>query len=228
MTEKISHDQYKQLFGVTGDSKEERERQETALRHALDIRKFEIELYWKRAAYFWTFIGAALAAYGLVQRLDPPFSAFFSVVVASLGLVFSLAWYCVNRGSKFWQENWENHVDLLEDRVMGPLYKTVVSQSVTDATVPSNDLTYPRVLTAPADFSVSKINQIVSAFVFLLWIPILLFSLRGLLQSLWVALLSIVILILAAWACRSIWINGRTDPQKYDVQATKRQTMLVQ
>ena len=30
---------------------------------ALDVRKFEIELYWKRATYFWTFIAATLAEY---------------------------------------------------------------------------------------------------------------------------------------------------------------------
>ena len=29
----------------------------------LDIRKYEIELYWKRAAYFWTFIGATFGGY---------------------------------------------------------------------------------------------------------------------------------------------------------------------
>lgn len=29
-----------------------------ALENILDIRKFEIEMYWKRATYFWTFIGA--------------------------------------------------------------------------------------------------------------------------------------------------------------------------
>ena len=34
-----------------------------ALERALDIRKFEIDLYWKRAAYFWTFIAATLAGF---------------------------------------------------------------------------------------------------------------------------------------------------------------------
>ncbi|MGC9946768.1 MAG: hypothetical protein ABSF64_10410 [Bryobacteraceae bacterium] len=38
-----------------------------ALEHAMDIRKFEIDLYWKRATYFWTFIGASLAGYAAVQ-----------------------------------------------------------------------------------------------------------------------------------------------------------------
>jgi hypothetical protein len=60
-----------------------------ALELALDIRKFEIDLYWKRATYFWAFITAAFAGYGLVQKLDEPEKTFLSVVFACLGLVFS-------------------------------------------------------------------------------------------------------------------------------------------
>jgi hypothetical protein len=51
-----------------------------------------------------------------------------SLVVTGLGLVLSAAWYLANRGSKQWQENWENHVDLLEYEVKGPLYKTVLGR----------------------------------------------------------------------------------------------------
>lgn len=29
----------------------------------LDIRKFEIDLYWKRATYFWAFLAVTLAGY---------------------------------------------------------------------------------------------------------------------------------------------------------------------
>ena len=43
---------------------------ETALEHALDIRKFEIELYWKRAAYVWAFIAAARQLPGAVHGLS--------------------------------------------------------------------------------------------------------------------------------------------------------------
>jgi uncharacterized membrane protein (DUF485 family) len=80
--------------------------------------------------------------------------------VSSLGFVFSLGWYFVNRGSKAWQRNWEAHVDLLEDEVMGPLYKTGINRY----TYKFFDLTeaYP--------FSVSKINQILSLFVAATWL----------------------------------------------------------
>ena len=130
-----------------------------ALSHALDIRKFEIELYWKRATYFWTFIAAAFAGYAITYKTgdsEPKLLILFS----ALGLVFSFAWYLVNRGSKFWQSNWERHVDLLEDMTLGPLYKIVAV---------TKDNTASNFLTSPAQFSVSKVNQILSVFIIVVW-----------------------------------------------------------
>jgi len=133
-----------------------------ALREARANRQFEIELYWKRAAYFWTFIAAAFAGYFVLQKDVGYASSIY--VVTCLGFFFSLAWYIANRGSKFWQQNWEMHVDLLEDDIAGPLYKTVLRprdyrlRDLTDA--------YP--------FSVSKINQILSLFITLVWLVLIL------------------------------------------------------
>src|SRR5689334_14661011 len=39
-----------------------------ALKYAHDIRKFEIDLYWKRSAYFQTVIGIVLGALALTLR----------------------------------------------------------------------------------------------------------------------------------------------------------------
>lgn len=130
---------------------------EKALDIALDVRKFEIGLYWTRAAYFWTFIGISFAAYGteLDSKDKYPKKAEMLLVISCIGLVFSLAWYFVNRASKFWQENWEKHVDLLEDGVIGPLYKTVIRDKKINGWR----------LLGPYPFSVSKINQILSLFV---------------------------------------------------------------
>jgi hypothetical protein len=130
------------------------------LAYALDIRKFEIELYWKRATYFWAFIAAAFAGYGLTYKTSADYEPLLSVVFSSLGLVFSFAWYLVNRGSKFWQSNWEQHVDLLEDMTLGPLYKVV---AVSKESVDGNPMN------SPGQFSVSKVNQILSAFVVTTW-----------------------------------------------------------
>jgi hypothetical protein len=137
-----------------------------ALRQALDIRKFEIDLYWKRATYFWTFIGAVFAGYGAAQALSNENTReMLSVIASCLGVVFSFAWYCVNRGSKQWQENWEFHTDLLEDQVVGPLYKVVIQSR------PPNGLRerIVHIIVGAGDFSVTKINQIVSVFVTGIW-----------------------------------------------------------
>ena len=77
-------------------------------------------------------------------------------------MLFTWAWYLVNRGSKYWQENWENHVDMLEDAVIGPLYKTVLER-------PSEADFFERYFTGPLAMSVSKINQWVSCFTLCIW-----------------------------------------------------------
>jgi hypothetical protein len=166
--EPVSPEQYAELF-LTGEHSAPEAaptaRAAAALETALDIRKFEIELYWKRAAYFWAFIAAALIGYTstLKEGLDKTAAPVF---FANMGFAFSFAWLCINRGSKFWQGNWEKHVDLLEDNVQGPLYKVIAFEA-------------PRkfkILKA-FPFSVSKINQIISAYVAIFWFALVIKSL---------------------------------------------------
>ncbi|WP_409432777.1 hypothetical protein ACJ3XI_11305 [Litorimonas sp. RW-G-Af-16] len=76
-----------------------------------------------------------------------------------------MGWFLVNRGSKFWQENWENHVDNLEDDVIGPLYKVILSRPNPTGL----DEKTKHVLTGSSTISVSKVNQIISLYVTLLW-----------------------------------------------------------
>ena len=132
-----------------------------ALALALDIRKFEIDLYWKRATYFWAFIATAFAGYALTYKAGSNHEPWLSLLFSSLGLVFAFAWYLVNRGSKFWQNNWERHVDLLEDMTLGPLYKVIAISPETNP------------LTAAGLFSVTKINQMLSLFVTMVWLLLL-------------------------------------------------------
>jgi hypothetical protein len=131
-----------------------------ALRTAHDIRKFEIELYWKRATYFWTIIGVAFAGFFALGKDGPTDN---QVIVACVGFVFSLGWYMVNRSSSAWQRNWEIHVDLLEDSITGPLYKTYMSRS------------RYRIwrLWSPYAFSPTKVNAILSSFVVAAWLGLL-------------------------------------------------------
>lgn len=135
---KLSKKKYKKQF--------KKKKREKALERAWKNRDFEIGLYWKRATYFWAFIAATFTGYFIVA--DTKESTYLELVLASMGLMFSIAWYQVNRGSKGWQENWEKHIDMLENKITGPIYKIIL---------PKN---FP---------SVSKVNMKVSAFVIFIW-----------------------------------------------------------
>ena len=123
----LSNEKYKRAF--LSDKK----KQKKAYREASDIRKFEIELFWKRATFFWAFIVAIYTAYyhvlttiykkGLEPCVSYEHGTLPLLVLSGLGLFFCCSWLLSSMGSKHWQKNWENHLDLLEDSVTGPLHK---------------------------------------------------------------------------------------------------------
>jgi len=96
-----------------------------ALQRAHEIREFEIELYWKRANYFWLLQAAVFAAVGLTWRSDSSLPLYIPVALSGLGVLTALAGWLATQGSKFWQRNWEHHIDMLEGEFEGDLYKTV-------------------------------------------------------------------------------------------------------
>ncbi len=144
-----------------------RDQREAALKHAQDVRKFEIDLYWKRATYFWTLIAALFAGYFALLKTGDSVES--SHIVACLGLILSVAWYLVGRGSKFWQQNWEMHLDCLEDEFTGPLHKTVFNQE---------ELWFFNLVGAYA-YSPSKINQTVGLSVIAIWAVLIIGGLTG-------------------------------------------------
>lgn len=87
---------------------------------AFQTRQFEIELFWKRALFFWGFIVAAFAAIGVLKEQQPT----LSLLVSGFGFVCSFAWTLVNRGSKYWQEQWETKVEKELPDVSKPLFRT--------------------------------------------------------------------------------------------------------
>lgn len=121
-----------------------------AYQQAINNREFEINKFWSRAAYFWAFIVLIFGAYWQVRNES---DLFLELLVICLGLIFSVAWYFVIKGSKHWQENWEAHIDALEDLVTGPIYKTIRYKGTF--------------------YSVSKINSILSIAIILTWVVLL-------------------------------------------------------
>jgi len=126
---------------------------ESALRRAHEIRQFEIELLWKRATYAAIFQTLLFAALGLTfSRYHTPESAhLFRFILSIVGIFSAFFWYLINQGSKFWHENWEHHIDFLEDESEGRLHKTVLHEHERKA------------------YSVSRANIYISFVFFVAW-----------------------------------------------------------
>lgn len=140
-----------------------------AFKLAHDVRKFEIELFWKRGAYFWAFILASFTAYFVTFDkflannkfnlcILLKFSSSAKIMLLSLScmtFIFCLAWVLINKGSKFWQKNWEAHIDAMEDMFSGKLYKTILNTE--------NEVFSKSILESAAyDYSVTKITTVTS------------------------------------------------------------------
>ncbi len=127
---------------------------ELAFNKAWETRNFEIELYWKRANYFWAFIASTFVGYfalisSSTYKVPDQFNHVEVYFLICIGFILSVAWLLTNIGSKSWQRHWEAHVDLLENAFTGPLYKTVNVETT---------------------YSVSKLNEIVSFVFIMIWV----------------------------------------------------------
>jgi len=123
---------------------------------AFATRQFEIDLFWKRSLFFWGFIGAAFVA---VAALDGE-SRVLSTLVSGFGMVCSLGWTLANRGSKYWQEQWESKIEAVEDSVTGPLFKESLPQQNKGWWLSGRR------------YSVSKLAIAVSDYVLLVWVAV--------------------------------------------------------
>lgn len=158
------NDDYYQFFGNKDNNEKQDEKKdnetkalEEALKIALDTRKFEIELYWKRASYFWLFIGAVFVAYFSTLKSDS--SLYWETIcITYLGYIASVCWLCVNRGSKFWQENWEKNIALLSRKMGYPIFELIYCGNYKSTNLRGK---YP--------YSVSKVNQFLNCAVILFW-----------------------------------------------------------
>lgn len=87
---------YIELLKPSTDNNVDGKYLEKALDIALDVRKFEIELYWKRAGYFWAFIAVCFTAYFAALSVLNKY-LYVDILISCMGLVFSSIWYLVNK-----------------------------------------------------------------------------------------------------------------------------------
>lgn len=154
---------------------------------AHEIRRFEISLFWQRATYYWAFILAAFTAHFTLVGLlfdDKDFSISELMKLSGLSLFalaltaffcyfFSFCWILINKGSKFWQKNWESHIDSLQREFSGDLYRVIQNTESTE---------YNKCIFSikAYDYSVTKITMltsialtVVSVFMFLFYTSLL-------------------------------------------------------
>lgn len=123
----------------------------------VQIRNFEIELFWKRSIFFWGFIASAFVGYAALRSR----SANLALLVVCFGMVCSCAWALLNRGSKYWQESWETKVERFELPVTGKLFAE------------EEPIQYHKGCWLHArKYSVSKLSIALSDYVFLLWLAL--------------------------------------------------------
>lgn len=173
----MDNNAYFNALGINPNSleKEDNDKLREAYSRAHDIRKFEIEMYWRRSAYLWTVQAAVLAGLALIAAkfdssswdcLDIQQGKCFAqrmrfiliIAIWSFGAFSAYIWLLMLRGAKFWQNNWERHVDRLEDLFSGSLYKTYEVKNM----IPP--------------YSVSKLNELMAGFMLFLWLIIGLFA----------------------------------------------------
>ncbi|HGK4843916.1 TPA: hypothetical protein ACJ2XA_004261, partial [Kluyvera georgiana] len=97
-----------------------------------DIRKFEINLYWQRSIYLLSFISVLIVAiaycFSLYVNDDTKDTTKFIILMTIAGLTLvgitlCRFWSRIIKASKYWQENWEFNIDILEPYISGNLHK---------------------------------------------------------------------------------------------------------
>lgn len=139
--------------------------------------QFELDLFWKRSLFFWGFIGAAFVA--LTSKEATPR---LQVIIASFGFVCSMALTLVNRGSKFWYENWETKTQNTELFVTGVLYgKPEQGKRATPNHIPKLER-LGRWLFKARKFSPSRLAVALSDYMAVLWFCVAVSKVVGIVQ----------------------------------------------
>lgn len=188
-----------------------------ALKLAHDIRKFEIGLFWTRGTYFWAFILAAFTAHFAIlnkffhcKKCDISFDSFTDLdifpkmvllITALICLFFCMAWVLVNKGSKFWQKNWESHIDQLEDEITGKMYKAILNTN-------SEKFKSCPLLKDAYDYSVTKVTTVTSIFLASVSLGLVIFYLYVICYK-WIKDISSSIVIFALVAIFFVWNFAR-------------------
>lgn len=135
---------------------------------ALNARRDEIELFWKRSLFFWGFIAAALVALATSYHDHPR----LALGVTVFGTVCSLCWTLANRGSRRWHVHWEKMVQVEQKPIIGDLFGIRAKGEQGDFWLQARP------------YSVGKLTIALSDFVLCFWIGVLSYQVFSLVHHL--------------------------------------------
>jgi len=133
-----------------------------------DTRKFEISLFWQRAIFFGGFISIIFVGYYTIKDVLLRF------LLSVFGILCSFFWTLANKGSKFWQENWEGHIENNDVLRKKEIFTTTFRKK-------------KKGILGAKQFSPSKISIALSIYITLLWLFLMIYSfvsLNGMLNKL--------------------------------------------
>lgn len=122
----------------------------------LELRKFEIENFWKRTLFFWGTIAIVLAGYFATKVADK-----YLVFISLIGFLYNIIFSLSIRGSKYWQEHWETMAVIYENEIGFDLFKSETSKFISKKNT--------HFVTFPYRFSVSKLTMLLSDLTVILW-----------------------------------------------------------
>ncbi|MDI9333870.1 MAG: hypothetical protein QM533_05795 [Cytophagales bacterium] len=175
-----------------------------------DVRKFEIDLFWRRSLFFWGFATVIITAFGYAytNKLNKE----VQLLIACCGIVCSLIWSLVNRGSKFWQKQWEDKIIIAEKNYTGSscyFHTKLEGQKFCD---------FLSKLPWDAGYSVSKLTTTFSDLTMLFWILVAIYTLffefiskcfNGFTINIIIIFITIITVIYIFWRCPT---SSTADP----------------
>jgi hypothetical protein len=168
------------------------------LGYTIDLLKLEVSLFWQRSLFFWGFSAASLVAYGVLS--DKGHKG-LTVAVSCFGLICSIAWSLVNRGSKYWNENWLTKAQALEREAFG-----------TDLFSREEKPREPSSWLSGQPIAVTKVTIALSDFAILLWLVL---GYTAVLAAGWSWRVLLLLFVTIAWAAAMI-AKARRPTSKFD------------
>jgi hypothetical protein len=97
---------------------------------------------------------------------------FYPLLISCFGFICSVAWSLANRGSKYWQENWENIIVHIENgnKEIGFLFSRVQPEGIE---VEQNKNKHLEWWLKKRQFSVSKLSIAISDVLIIIWLLII-------------------------------------------------------